>query len=462
MYYATRPVYWVQDMLGAEPDEWQGEALEALAAGKKVAVRSGHGVGKTATESWAVLWFLATRPYPRVPCTAPTEHQLSDVLWSEMAMWLERSKAKDTLVWSAEKVYMVGRKKTWFAVARTASKPENLAGFHNRHMLFVIDEASGMKDTTMAVVDGALTEEGALALMCGNPTKATGYFADAFGRHRWAWHTMVVSCERSSRVSKQWIEEMARKWGRDSDVFRVRVMGLPPKTEADVFIPVDWAEMATQSDVEPGGLLELGVDVGRYGNSETVITARWGNFVFPQHIYRRKGVDETAGNVLKWAREYMALTKIPAIAIKVDDSGVGGGVTDLLEAAARDDRRITVVPCNFGGPGDEHYKNATGVMWGKIRELMRYETVAPWEGAELKACDIRIPNDNELIGQLCSRKYEMTEKGKVRLETKEEMTERGLPSPDRADSLVLAFYQPGGMPMDAELQRLLQGASLTR
>ena len=38
---------------------------------------------------------------------------------------------------------MVGHEKRWFATARTATKPENMQGFHEDNMLFIIDEASG-------------------------------------------------------------------------------------------------------------------------------------------------------------------------------------------------------------------------------------------------------------------------------------------------------------------------------
>lgn len=124
--YRNRPVHFVKDIIGVTPDPWQAEALQALADGKNVAIRSGNGVGKSALLSWAIIWFLTTRPYPKVPATAPTLHQLKDVLWSEVSYWINRSKVKDILVWSAERVGMVGSEQSWFAVARTTTKPEEL------------------------------------------------------------------------------------------------------------------------------------------------------------------------------------------------------------------------------------------------------------------------------------------------------------------------------------------------
>ena len=96
--YIDDPVPFVQNVLKAQPDKWQIECLRAIANHPRVAVRSGHGVGKTALESWAILWFMFTRPFPKVPCTAPTQQQLLDILWPEISKWLKRSELLDGLL----------------------------------------------------------------------------------------------------------------------------------------------------------------------------------------------------------------------------------------------------------------------------------------------------------------------------------------------------------------------------
>ena len=143
LFYADHPVEFVEDIIGATPDEEQAKILRSLAANTMTSVRSGHGVGKSTVEAWAVIWFMATRPFPKIPCTAPTQHQLFDILWAEVSKWLRHSKPlANELVWTKEKVYMRGYPEEWFAVARTASKPDALQGFHAEHVLYIIDEAS--------------------------------------------------------------------------------------------------------------------------------------------------------------------------------------------------------------------------------------------------------------------------------------------------------------------------------
>ncbi len=82
--WKASPSTFVRDALGATPEPWQQEALEALPARKRVAIRSGHGIGKSALLAWLILWFGFTRVDGKIPSTAPTSHQLEDVLLAEV------------------------------------------------------------------------------------------------------------------------------------------------------------------------------------------------------------------------------------------------------------------------------------------------------------------------------------------------------------------------------------------
>ena len=139
--YRKDPCLFFKEVTRFKPDRWQKEAATAIAQHRKVSIRSGQGVGKTAFEANLVLWFLACFPYPRVVCTAPTRQQLNDVLWAEIAKWQERSPVLQAmLVWTKTRVYMRGHEKRWFAVARTATKPENMQGFHEDNKLGGVEQ----------------------------------------------------------------------------------------------------------------------------------------------------------------------------------------------------------------------------------------------------------------------------------------------------------------------------------
>ena len=459
MQYAKDPVLFLREVLDMDPDDWQRETAIDVQNNPKVAVKSGQGVGKTALEAGLCIWFLCCRPYAKVICTAPTMQQLYDVLWAEIAKWLQKSKVKDLLTWTKTKVYMNGDSERWFATAKTATKPENMQGFHEDHMLIIVDEASGVADPIMEAILGTLTGEENHLLLMGNPNRTDGVFFDAFGKDLERWKTRTVSSRTSKRTSRDNIEMLEAKYGKDSDVVRVRVDGLFPKGGVQSFIPLEFAEGCGDPVTVPdSNMLHVGVDVARFGDDKTVITTRHGMRVDPQLKYAKQSTMETVGRILiicrEWIRDWGSrhpnvydMYGAPATGrcrVRIDDTGVGGGVTDRLqEIVMEESLPIEVIPCNNAGKAhDAHYENAGTEMWGNIRELMEQNFSAKLRGEEPV---LQLPKDDELIKQLANRKYKLTSRGRIVLEKKEDMKKRGLGSPDCADSLALCLYNPQGM-----------------
>ncbi len=443
--YWDDPVAFCEDILNVHPDPWQRDVLYDLANNRFVSVRSGQGVGKTGLESWAVLWYLCTRPFPKVVCTAPTMNQLYDVLWAEISKWLSNSKVERLLEWTKTKVYMKGYKERWFATAKTATKPENMQGYHEDYMLFIVDEASGVEDKILEAILGTLSGPENKLLMCGNPTKTSGIFYDSHNRDRARFKCHKVSSLDSPRTSKENIEMLLEKYGRDSDVARVRIFGEFPRGESDAFIPLEIVEQATKTKLqirEGIDVLHIGVDVARYGDDETVIAHRLDNKVFPLDRYRKQGTTETTGIVIQRAKELMQqFPQISRVKIKVDDSGVGGGVTDQLNEIVWQEGLPFEIHgvINNAKANDDHYENLGTEMWAKVRDLLEENMKAFLHGAEPV---IELPDDEKLIAQLSTRKFKITSRGRIALERKEDMKKRGLDSPDRADAVALAFYDP--------------------
>ena len=278
LYYAEHPVHFVEDLIGVTPDEQQAKILQSVADNPMTSVRSGHGIGKSAVEAWTVIWFMATRPFPKIACTAPTQHQLFDILWAEVSKWLRHAPALEKeFVWTKEKVYLKGYPEEWFAVARTATKPDALQGFHADDILYIIDEASGVKDNIFEPVLGALSTPGARLLMCGNPTQLSGFFYESHTKNRASYKTFHVDGRKSGRVSQEFIDTIIRMYGEDSDVFRVRVAGEFPKAEADVFIQLSLVEKSIMTEFSPRktpNTIRSGCDVARFGDDTTVIGSK--------------------------------------------------------------------------------------------------------------------------------------------------------------------------------------------
>ncbi len=446
--YRKNPVLFAEEVLCFTPDEWQKKALMDLAENPKVAIKSGQGVGKTGMEAVALLWFLCCYPYPRVVATAPTKQQLHDVLWSEVSKWMSRSPLLSKILkWTKTYIYMVGNEKRWFAVARTATKPENMQGFHEDNMLFIVDEASGVADPIMEAILGTLSGKNNKLLMCGNPTRTSGTFFDAFNADRAIYKQHTVSSMDSPRTNKENIQSLIRKYGEKSNVVLVRVFGMFPEQEDDVFISSQIIERCTMLDMQEGEIkrISLGVDVARYGSDETVIAQNIGGRITLPVTLRGQSLMATTGKIVWLYRKL--IKEFPTyrgkIYVNIDDCGLGGGVTDRLEEVKAEEKlkRMAIVPVNAASkvPEDvvesngrvkasEIYENLTTYLWGTVKDKMMLE-------------EISIENDNELVAQLSCRKYRLSSRGKMILESKEEMKKRNIDSPDRADAVALSCYE---------------------
>lgn len=448
--YRSEPVVFAQEVLKFEPDGWQAKALDDLAGNSKVAIKSGQGVGKTGMEAVVLLWFICCFPFPRIVATAPTKQQLHDVLWSEISKWQTKSPLlSEILKWTKTYIYMVGNEKRWFAVARTATKPENMQGFHARNMLFIVDEASGVADPIMEAILGTLSGENNKLLMCGNPTRTSGTFFDAFNADRAIYRCHTVSAADSPRTNKENIQSLIRKYGEDSNVVRVRVKGEFPEQEDDVLMALSLVEHSTMLDLperNPIKRISFGVDVARYGSDETAIAKNVGGKITLPVTFRGQSLMTTVGKIVQQYR--LAIKDYPAyrgkIYVNIDDCGLGGGVTDRLEEVKIEEKlsRMVIVPVNAAAkvPEDavedgaakikacDKYENMTTYLWGTVKDLMMMD-------------EISLENDNEVVGQFTCRKYRLTSRGRMILESKEEMKKRGIESPDRADAVALSCYE---------------------
>ena len=444
--YKRDPVAFMREVLLYEPDPWQKEVAMAFVHNKWVTVRSGQGVGKTALQAALLLWFLMTNPYPRIVCTAPTYAQLRDVLWAEISKWIENSEVlKNMLKWTKTYIYLKGMEKRWFALARVAVRPENMQGFHEDNMLFLVDEASGVRDDVMEAILGNLTGPNNKLGMFGNPTRPNGIFYDSHHGARGDFKAFRVNAEDSPRTSKENIAALARAYGKDSNVYRVRVLGQFPTSEDDAFISLSLIEASIMTEPpkkkkgEQPLSIHIGCDVARYGDDKTVIAYKIDEVLTLHKKRRGQNLMKTADDIIELAvqlrREYKWEGKIP---VKIDDGGLGGGVTDRLMQLKQlnPDKYdwIVVFPVNFGQRiNHKHYYDSTSFMMGIVKKLLSPHD----EDGKPKTVELILPNDTDLVGQLSSRKYGLTDKGLIMVESKKAMKKRGLPSPDEADCVLL-------------------------
>jgi len=425
--WRENPEAFVRDLWGIDMETFQVEALGAIENEGRVSIRSGHGVGKSALIAWSVIWFLCTHFPAKVPVTAPTGHQLDDILRPEIGMWLRRlpSQFQDQFKLTTEKLMLRDAPEESFAAFRTGNKdnPEALQGFHSENLLFCLDEASGIADIVFEVAEGALSTPGARVLMTGNPTRASGYFFDSHHSQRSHFRTMKVPCAESSRVAPDYIERMGR-YGIDSNIYRVRVLGEFPLSDEDAVIPLEWVESAVDRDIKViEGPIAWGLDVARFGDARTALAKRQQNHLLAEiKDWRQKDTMQVSG-ILK--REYEEALPARPADIFIDVIGIGAGVVDRTKEMGLPVRGINV-----------------GEQPAIKDQFARYRDELWWRGREwFESRDVCIPNHSELIAELSTVKYEILSTGKIQVHSKERMRRDKMPSPDLADAFLLTLAE---------------------
>lgn len=430
-------MYFIREILEAEPEPWQEETLNALDAGNnKISIRSGHGVGKTAFCAWTALHFLLFRDDVKIIVTAPSADQMKDGLIPEINKWISRlpSWMRFSLEVLSDRITRQPNTNNNFISFRTArkEKPEALAGVHAEHVMIIVDEASGVDEVIYETGQGALSTEGAIALLIGNPTNPTGFFHKTQTVLSDLWWTKRVACQDSSRVSPQYIISQARTYGVDSPAYRIRVLGEFPDSGADAVIPRSYVKSAVdryELDNSLNRHIVWGLDPGRGGDA-TGFIERDGNQITEARELQYVDLMQIVG----WVKN--RYDRIPPQfrpkEIFVDSIGLGAGVADrLLEL----DLPVTHVNVAEAPSLSDRFVNLRAEIWYEARDWFESREVS------INLQDGQLIE--KLIEELASVNQKYTSSGKVQLESKEEMRRRGIKSPNLAEALTLTFAGGG-------------------
>jgi phage terminase large subunit len=426
--YKDEPNQFVKDVLSVHPDEWQAEFLSHIAGGeRKISVRSGHGTGKSTAASWAMVWYLTTRFPCKIVVTAPTSSQLFDALFAELKSWIRNLPpyVGELFEVTSDRVVLKAAPSEAFISARTAraETPEALAGVHSQNVLLVCDEASGIDEKVFEAASGSMSGHSATTVLLGNPTRSSGLFYDTHHRVKADWKTMHVSCLKSPRVSDEFVREMEVKYGAESNQFRVRVLGEFPLKEDNTVISADTVQSAQKRDIEsdPDTVPIWGLDVARFGADSSVLAIRHGNAITELISWKGLSLMELTGRVVDKFNNLIPRQR--PTEILVDSIGLGAGVVDRLQELDLPVRGINVGEASsMSGT----YLNLRAELWFKLKD---------W----LAAKDCKLPVDSALFSELVSPRYQFTSSGKMKIESKDEMRKRGLPSPDKADAICLTL-----------------------
>lgn len=400
----------------------QVQILRSVRDHRRTAAPSGHGVGKTFLAACVVLWFLFCFPGSKILTTAPTWFQVENLLWREVRQILSRSAFA---LYCEAALTTLNLSDEWFAIGLSTNDATRFQGIHAPYVLIIFDEATGVDMEIWEAAEGVAIGPNDRFLAIGNPTDPTSQFKHVCDSELWnvihlnaEEHPNVISGKEiiPGAVTKEWIDErLAEYGGRDTALYRARVLGKFPEQGDDMLISLADVERAQKRWVSPNGNAKaLGVDVARFGSDETIEVEIFENgLVGTPKAFRGQDTMKTAGSIKAHSAERKA----------VDDSGLGGGVTDRLK-----EQNVAILPYNAGEKAFEsdRFLNRRAETWWMIREA-------------LKKDEISLPPDNKLAADLTNIKYTYTSRGQIKLESKEDVRKRLGRSPDRGDALAIAL-----------------------
>jgi hypothetical protein len=430
------------------PDVWQTEFLTRLGqhvkqrrfnghdavAPIRMAVSSGHGIGKSVLVAWLVNWIMSTRPHCQGTVSANTFTQLETKTWAAIQRWTKLCLTGHWFLVTSNRMYHPSYKESWF-VAPQSSREENSEAFAGQHAadstsFYLLDEDSAIPDVIHDVAEGGLTDGEPMTFRFGNPTRNSGSFYQAcFGSARDRWDTVIVDSRTSKFSNKALIQEWIDDYGEDSDFVRVRVRGLPPSASDAQFIDATrvYAAQKRAVHVLPDEPLVAGVDVSGGGSAWTVCRFRRGADARSLPPIRITGQATRDRNhviaiLAERLRDQHPERKIAAMFI---DSAFGSPIVERLHVLGYEN----VHEVNFGGESpNPHQANMRAFIWNKQKDWLL-------TGA-IPEKDVRLESD------LTGPGFHLNKKDQLVLESKQSMVERGVASPDDGDALALTFTMP--------------------
>ncbi len=421
----SNPVFFVEEVLGNSLWGKQKEILEAVRDNHEVAIRSCHASGKSYVSGRIVHWWLNAHKDSVVITTAPTFRQVKEVLWREI-----KGAVRGKSIYPEKAILdtSINISDQWFALGLSTDKPDQFQGFHSPHLMVLIDEASGINPDIEEAIDGLTPEK---IVRIGQPLSNLGRFADSFrmaGVKKMQISALDTPNVKEQRIAipglitQQDIDNFKIRYGEDSDVYRVRVLGEFPQQDSDSLISVQDVSAAIQRDVNVVAFeKKMGVDVARFGNDRTVILIRQMEKVIRKEAFAGMDTMVITGKVISIMKE----EGIKPENVYVDTIGVGGGVYDRLKEQGY---RVSSVVVSESPQDKENYANLRAELYAaKVKE---------W----IKTADL--PDDDDFY-ELANIKYKFNSKGQMLIESKEDMKKRGVDSPDVADALMLTFASRG-------------------
>lgn len=471
--WLDNPGAWATERGKAELWSKQTEIMESVRDERRTAVHSCHSIGKTFCAATITGWWLDSHPPGTafVLTTAPSGIQVKALLWRE----INRLHTRADMPGRVNQTEWYLNSNELVAMGRKPDEYNHSAfqGIHALYVLVILDEACGVSNQLWVAAETIASNEHSRILAIGNPDINDGDFAKVCAPTS-SWNVIHVGYQHTPNftgeaVSQQlkdlliapsWVEDRRQDWGEESALFQSKVLGVFPQDGSDpwVVVPLSMATRCRYLElpIDETEDNEVGIDVGG-GNDRTVIVRRQGNRVIDTESFSDPDPVKTVGRISL----YLAERNVKRA--KVDIIGIGWNVYGRLRemskkhgATGRDAvHDAEVVPVDFRRQAvqNRRFLNRRAEVWWNIGR--EYSRLQRWDLGAL---------DDHAIAELTTPRYEiMDSRGKIKIESKDEIIKRLGRSPDVADALLLAFYEGADVrPADTAAVSTFARSSITR
>jgi hypothetical protein len=432
------PADWIRDRCGEFVWSKQEEICESVVDYKYTAVKACHGPGKSFIAARIGCWWLDVHVLGEafLVTTAPSWPQVSAILWREMRRAHRKAKLSGRITLECQ-WYMseTGRQQSDELVAmgrKPADYDENaFQGIHDRYILVILDEACGIPPSLWVAVMALVTNDNARVLAIGNPDDPGSEFAK-FCKPSSGWNVISISAfdtpnftgeyvpddVAESLVTPSWVEERKRDWGEGSPLWMAKILAEFPDVSDEYLITPAMIQKGIETDLPGLGKGRYGADIARFGDNQTVVYRNRDSQIRFEDSWGMADTMQTSGRLKNIMQRHHRASPVPMV---IDTVGVGGGVFDRLREQGLD--AISFVASGRANRPDKFQNRRAELFW-QFR-------------VDLENGDIDLdPEDEKLHNELMSIKWNLTSTGKILIESKEDMRDRGIPSPDRADAAV--------------------------
>jgi hypothetical protein len=434
---------WVREVLKEDIWSKQEEICQSVVDNRYTAVKACHGPGKSFIAARIGCWWINVHELGDafLVTTAPSWPQVQAILWREIRRAWRKGRLPGRITLECQWYMGEGRSdEELIAMGRKPADYNEQAfqGLHARYILIVIDEACGVPETLWTAVMTLMTNENARVLAIGNPDDPGSHFAQVC-KPGSGWNVISINAFdtpnftgeevspalQENLVTPMWVEDRRRDWGEGSPLWQAKVLAEFPDISDEYLITPSMIQQAIDCDLPGIEKGRYGADVSRMGVDKTVVYRNRGGVIRYVDSWGMTDTMKTTGK-FKLILDQHHRTNRPNMVI--DIIGLGSGVFDRL--------REMGYPCTpFTGAErayrPDKFKNRRAEVYWTFRSNLEDGNI-----------DLD-PLDLELQEQLQNIKWWVDSSGRIQIESKEDMRDRGVKSPDRADACVYSTIHSG-------------------